>query len=208
MGSKRLARLNEQFRREISQILRKEVRDPRVGTPTITGVEVTPDLWMARVFVRPGPEVGLQMTGGPPSPPATTPGHPAPPSHAASHSPTVPPRPPGSPSGTGSPPGPDPAQELLAGLAASAPFIRRELGKVLSLRRIPELRFQLDRSLEHAARIEALLREVRPDDREDLQEEGEVVALEAEADGTGDQGSAGAGEPSDPPPSASSDPPR
>lgn len=33
---------------------------------------------------------------------------------------------------------------------------------MLSVRRVPELRFQIDRSLEHAARIEELLREVRP----------------------------------------------
>lgn len=55
--SRRLERLNEQLKREISRILRTEVRDPRVGVPTVTGVEVTPDLWMARVFVRlTGPE--------------------------------------------------------------------------------------------------------------------------------------------------------
>ena len=56
----------------------------------------------------------------------------------------------------------DRSAELLEGLEAAAPFVRRELGRVLSLRRVPELRFQLDRSFEHAARIEALLREVRP----------------------------------------------
>jgi len=35
---------------EISDIVRREVRDPRVGFVTITGAEVTPDLRQARVF--------------------------------------------------------------------------------------------------------------------------------------------------------------
>ena len=52
MANRRIERLNEQLRREISDILRKAVRDPRIGTPTVTHVEVTPDLWLARVFVR------------------------------------------------------------------------------------------------------------------------------------------------------------
>lgn len=52
MSTKRLARLNEQIKREISEILRRDVRDPRVGTVTVTRVEVSGDLWMARVFVR------------------------------------------------------------------------------------------------------------------------------------------------------------
>lgn len=51
---------------------------------------------------------------------------------------------------------------VLEGLAAAAPFIRGELGRRLHLRRVPELRFELDRSLDHALRIEQLLREVMP----------------------------------------------
>lgn len=50
--SKRLARLNEQLKRELSKLIRDEVRDPRVGTVTITGVETARDLGSARVFVR------------------------------------------------------------------------------------------------------------------------------------------------------------
>ncbi len=48
----RNARLNEQFKREISHILAHKVRDPRVGQVLVTDVRVTPDLWLARVFVR------------------------------------------------------------------------------------------------------------------------------------------------------------
>lgn len=58
MGSRRTERLNEQLKREITRIAHREVRDPRVGHPTITEVNVSPDLWSARVYVRPGPEGG------------------------------------------------------------------------------------------------------------------------------------------------------
>ncbi|MEN8375737.1 MAG: 30S ribosome-binding factor RbfA [Gemmatimonadota bacterium] len=49
--SRRLTRLNEQIKREIAEIVRYEVADPRVGPITVTGVEVAPDLMTARVFV-------------------------------------------------------------------------------------------------------------------------------------------------------------
>jgi ribosome-binding factor A len=50
--SKRLARLSEQLKRELSELIRLEVRDPRVGSVTITDVEVAADLGSARVYVR------------------------------------------------------------------------------------------------------------------------------------------------------------
>jgi ribosome-binding factor A len=48
----RNARLNEQLKREISEILARKVRDPRVGRVLVTEVRITADLWMARVYVR------------------------------------------------------------------------------------------------------------------------------------------------------------
>jgi ribosome-binding factor A len=54
--NRRLARLNEQFRREITAILRRAVRDPRVQDVVVNSVEVTSDLWLARVYVRVGGE--------------------------------------------------------------------------------------------------------------------------------------------------------
>ena len=45
---RRIERLNEQFKREITTILKEEVRDPRIGPLTVTDVEVTADLWFAR----------------------------------------------------------------------------------------------------------------------------------------------------------------
>ena len=50
--NRRLARLNEQFRREITAILRRAVRDPRAQDVVVNSVEITSDLWLARVYVR------------------------------------------------------------------------------------------------------------------------------------------------------------
>jgi ribosome-binding factor A len=49
--SERTARLDELLREEISQVVRREVDDPRIGFVTITEVEVTPDLRHANVWV-------------------------------------------------------------------------------------------------------------------------------------------------------------
>ena len=54
--NRRLARLSEQFRREITTILRRAVRDPRVQDVVVNSVEVTSDLWLARVYVHLGGE--------------------------------------------------------------------------------------------------------------------------------------------------------
>ena len=53
--------------------------------------------------------------------------------------------------------------EVVAGLRSAAPFIRSQLSKRLRMRRIPELHFQIDRVLDEALRIEALLREALPE---------------------------------------------
>ena len=113
MPSKRIARLNEQLKREIAELLRTDVRDPRIGLVSVTGVQVATDLGSARVFVR---ILGADKERA----------------------------------------------ESLAGLEAAAPFLRRQLGRDMHIRRIPELRFQEDQSLEQAQRIERILSEVLP----------------------------------------------
>ncbi len=54
MPGRRVERLNEQFKRELAEVLRGEARDPRVAAITITAVRVAPDLTFARVYVAPG----------------------------------------------------------------------------------------------------------------------------------------------------------
>lgn len=49
--SERTARLDELMREEISEVIRREVDDPRIGFVTITDVEVAPDLRHANVWV-------------------------------------------------------------------------------------------------------------------------------------------------------------
>lgn len=49
-GFSRKDRVNEQIRRELAELIRAEVKDPRVGMVSITEVEVTPDYAHARVY--------------------------------------------------------------------------------------------------------------------------------------------------------------
>jgi ribosome-binding factor A len=47
----RSSRLAEQIQRDLSELIRVEVRDPRVGLVTLTEVEVSRDLSHAKVYV-------------------------------------------------------------------------------------------------------------------------------------------------------------
>lgn len=49
-------------------------------------------------------------------------------------------------------------QASLAGLMAARGYLRAELARRLGIRQVPELRFEIDRSEELNARLEALLR--------------------------------------------------
>jgi ribosome-binding factor A len=111
MASKRTERLNEQFKREVAQILQLEVKDPRVGGVIVTGARVAPDLSSAQVYVMIPDETATA--------------------------------------------------ETLKGLETAAPFIRAQLGQRLSVRKIPQIRFQRDASLQYATHIERLLQDVK-----------------------------------------------
>jgi ribosome-binding factor A len=49
----------------------------------------------------------------------------------------------------------------LEGLGSAARFLRAQVSKVLHLRTSPELHFHLDRGLEHAQRIDQVLKELK-----------------------------------------------
>ena len=51
MQSRRIDRIEEQLRIELSEILEREIQDPRIGLATVTHVKISPDLRHARVFV-------------------------------------------------------------------------------------------------------------------------------------------------------------
>lgn len=51
MAKHRASRLGEALKEEISQMIREELKDPRIGFVTVTSVEVAEDLGHAKVFV-------------------------------------------------------------------------------------------------------------------------------------------------------------
>jgi ribosome-binding factor A len=106
----------ETLRQVITDALAREVRDPRVGFVTVTGVLVSGDLSHARVMV-------------------STPGEEAEKSRA------------------------------LEGLQSAAGFLRSRAARTLTTRSVPELHFELDRGLDHAARINELLNTIKREEQ-------------------------------------------
>lgn len=51
MSQLRASRVAEEIKKEVTQMLRDELKDPRIGFVTVTSVEVTPDIRYARIFV-------------------------------------------------------------------------------------------------------------------------------------------------------------
>ena len=111
------------MRRELSVKIRHVVRDPGVGPLAVTGVEVSGDLWFARVYV--------ELQGSK-----------------------------------------DEQARTLAALGRAAPFLRSVLGRELHIRRMPELRFVRDTSIEAGQRIEEILQQVLPPDAMEGEPEG------------------------------------
>jgi len=51
MAKIRVGRVGEQIKKELSVIIQTELKDPRIGFITVTGVEVTNDLSQATVYL-------------------------------------------------------------------------------------------------------------------------------------------------------------
>lgn len=51
MQAKRIERVNQLIKEEISRVLQRELKDPRLGFVTVTGAEVTKDLRVVKVYV-------------------------------------------------------------------------------------------------------------------------------------------------------------
>jgi ribosome-binding factor A len=51
MNTRRQRKVAELLHEEISQLIQYGTQDPRIGFVTVTGVDVTPDLRLARVYV-------------------------------------------------------------------------------------------------------------------------------------------------------------
>jgi ribosome-binding factor A len=110
---RRPERVSGMVLRELSQMLVRDLKDPRLRGVTLTSVRMTDDLRHGRVFF----------------------------SHLE---------------------GRTQAAEAVRGFRSASGFIRRQIGRAIGLRYTPEFDFEFDPGLESAARIGALLREVRP----------------------------------------------
>lgn len=51
MPTERMRRINEVIREVVGSAIASDLKDPRIGFVTVTGVETSPDLRSARVFV-------------------------------------------------------------------------------------------------------------------------------------------------------------
>jgi ribosome-binding factor A len=109
---KRLDRVNQLIKEEISTLLQRELKDPRLGFITVTEVETSKDLRTAKVFVS---VLGDEKQWA----------------------------------------------SSMAALASARGFVRNWLRQHLDLRVTPEVDFRADRSMEHAARIQSLLKNVQ-----------------------------------------------
>lgn len=58
-------------------------------------------------------------------------------------------------------------KETLDGLKSASGFMRSELARRINLRYTPELRFEIDDSMEYGARIENILKNIIPKNDED-----------------------------------------
>jgi ribosome-binding factor A len=111
----RIERVNSLIRQEISELLQRQVKDPRLGNfVSVTAVSASPDLKFAKIFV----------------------------------------------SCLGSE---EKKQEILSVLAAASGFFRKELARRLRLRRIPELSFQWDDSIERGVHLLQLIDQLATD---------------------------------------------
>ena len=51
MQGKRLERVNQLIKEEVSSVLQRQIKDPRLGFVTVTEVDTTADLKLARIYV-------------------------------------------------------------------------------------------------------------------------------------------------------------
>jgi ribosome-binding factor A len=114
MTTARSARIADQIQRELAEVIRTEMRDPRVGLVTLTGVELSRDQSHAKVFFT---VLGAASEG----------------------------------------------EDALEGLGRAAGFLRSELARRLTTRKVPELHFAYDTSVERGVYLSRLIDEaVKP----------------------------------------------
>ncbi len=118
MSGYRPEKVAEQIHKEIAQLMMQGIKDPRVAPVTITGVQVSRDLSVAKVFFTVTDEASER-------------------------------------------------KDAERGLKSVAPFVRRQLGQIMRMRFIPDIRFQFDSSIGYGQKIDNLLRQVQDDLKDD-----------------------------------------
>ena len=106
----------DQIRGELALLLVRDVHDPGIGFVTITRVQVSPDIQLARVFYTVLGDEKARVSSA-------------------------------------------------KALERAVPFLRRQIGTRLRLKRVPELKFNYDEAVAGQDRIERLLHEIHEADR-------------------------------------------
>lgn len=122
----RPGRLGEEIRKIISDLLLRELKDPRLseGMVSVTAVDVTRDGSYATVFLTvfaTGSDEELEKK----------------------------------------------KEDVIRGMESCKGFIRKEIGKQVKLRHVPDLIFRMDTSLDYGRHIEELLSQVVKKDEEE-----------------------------------------
>ncbi len=113
--SQRCQRIGDQLRGEISAMLQRDIKDPRIGFVTIMDVEVSPDLSHATVY--------FTVFGSE-----------------------------------------EEKAETLSGLQSTASFMRREMGRRLHLKRIPQLHFRYDKTTDKGSHMEEIFGRIKQEE--------------------------------------------
>ena len=115
MPGRRTDRVGVLIQRELSEIIQRELKDPRVGFCTISQVQVSTDLKYA--------DIKISVVG-------------------------------------------DKKQKRnsITGLKSAAGFLRREVVQRIGLRHAPELRFELDDSVDQLMQVDRLLKQIHAEE--------------------------------------------
>lgn len=118
---KRTDRIADQIQRDLAELIRSSIKDPRVGMVTVNDVVVAKDLGFADVYV-----TLLTINEN----------------NAQS----------------------DEVQQTVKVLNGASGFLRSELGRMIKLRMIPQLRFHFDASVGEGRRLDGLINKARAKD--------------------------------------------
>lgn len=120
---KRTDRIAEQMQRDLAELIRTSLKDPRVGMITVNSVEVARDLGYADIYVTLLTVEDLDADS-------------------------------------------DQVKQTIKILNGAAGFLRTELGRMIKLRMIPQLRFHFDASVKRGRQLDQLITKARKKDSE------------------------------------------